>query len=185
MPAARSSHCYVKLLGSMKQLSLVKHSSISNSTPAHQAWLDSVLLTISQAGQLQVVLLDMLATAEGLQQCSGCCTDAAVQRAKQKGRSNAAAAAQTLQCKRPSRKAAAMRRPLHRRCSAGRVPHDLDSDGTQVAGIKSLLEGTHLIQDTPNGPYICLAIICLALHSCQTYSQRQCLHSILCHLHVH
>lgn len=44
------------------------------------------------------------------------------------------------------------------------VPHDLDSDGAQVAGIKGLLEGTHLIQHTPYGPHISLAIIRLALH---------------------
>lgn len=47
----------------------------------------------------------------------------------------------------------------------GSAPHDLDSDGTQVAGIKGLLQGTHLIQHTPDSPHICLAIIRLALHS--------------------
>ena len=76
----------------------------------------------------------------------------------------------------------AVRWPPWRRCNAkgraeGSVPHDLDSDGTQVAGIKGLLQRTHLIQDTPNSPYICLAIVCLALHSCQTYLQ--CLHDML------
>jgi len=45
----------------------------------------------------------------------------------------------------------------------GWVPHDLDCDGAQVAGIKGLLQRTHLIQHTSNGPYISLAIIRLAL----------------------
>ena len=45
----------------------------------------------------------------------------------------------------------------------GWVPHDLDCDGSQVAGIKGLLQRAHLIQHTPNGPYIGLAIIRLAL----------------------
>lgn len=45
----------------------------------------------------------------------------------------------------------------------GWVPHDLDCDGSQVAGVKGLLQRTHLIQHTSNGPYISLAIIGLTL----------------------
>jgi len=45
----------------------------------------------------------------------------------------------------------------------GWVPHDLDCDGSQVAGIKGLLQCAHLIQHTSNGPYISLAIIRLTL----------------------
>ena len=45
----------------------------------------------------------------------------------------------------------------------GWVPHDLDCDGSQVAGIKGLLQRAHLIQHTSNGPYISLAIVRLTL----------------------
>ena len=45
----------------------------------------------------------------------------------------------------------------------GSIPHDLDSDGSQIAGIKCLLQCTHFIQHTPNSPYISLAVIWLAL----------------------
>lgn len=45
----------------------------------------------------------------------------------------------------------------------GWVPHDLDGDGSQVAGIKGLLQRAHLIQHTSNGPYISLAIVGLTL----------------------
>ncbi len=45
----------------------------------------------------------------------------------------------------------------------GWVPHDLDCDGPQVAGIKGLLQCTHFVQHTSNGPYISLAIVRLTL----------------------
>ncbi len=50
----------------------------------------------------------------------------------------------------------------------GWVPHDLDCDGSQVAGIKGLLQRAHLIQHTSNGPYISLAIVGLTLQVVDT-----------------
>lgn len=141
-------------------------------------WLDTVLLAISQAGQLLETMNATTYRTSVTATASSCCANTQtlinrcvalacwlVYRRREPAYNTNSVTVQilTLYCRITSL-AAAMPRAEQK----GSAPHDLDSDGTQVAGVKGLLQGTHLIQHTSNSPHICLAIICLALHSAQT-----------------